>query len=188
MAIPRGEDERLEPVLAREGCVPTMHFVSTPLWWRLRGGAGDAWGPARSPRGIRRGLGGEGRPAAMAESAPARVRVHLARTWGRVRVAELLAGAGLGGRDSGAAGGPGAAAGEHRRSPATPGLCPNRLRPLPRGVGAPAPRAIAEQLLRGLFRVLGFATVPTSFVAPRDTLSGLERRCGWEALGPPRCL
>lgn len=95
-------------------------------------------------------------------------------------MAELLAGAGLRGPDSGGAGGPGgsrAAAGERRPPPATPGLCPPPLRLLPRRAGAPAPRTVAEKLLRGLFRVLGFATVPTLF---RHALPGWRGGALWK--------
>lgn len=58
-------------------------------------GQGAPTGPARSTRGIRWCPGVERRLAAMAESAPARVRVLPARIAGAFGKAELLAGAGL---------------------------------------------------------------------------------------------
>lgn len=65
---------------------------------------GAPCGPARTPRRIRRGPGVGGRLAAMAESAPARVRVLLARTRGRVRDGGAPAGAGLRGAGLGGRG------------------------------------------------------------------------------------
>lgn len=114
-------------------------------------------GPARSPRGIRWRPAVEGRLAAMAESAPARVRVLLARLGGAFGMAEPLAGAGLG--VLGAA----ARAGEDRPPLATPGLCPPPGRFLPRLAGAPSVTAPWLGNFSGLLHVLGFLTVPTRF-------------------------
>lgn len=50
------------------------------------------------------------------------------------------------------------------------------------------PGVLAEKLLRGLFHVLGFATVPTCFRrALRESVSRLVRRREWETLGPRHC-
>lgn len=124
----------------------------------------------------------EGRLAAMAESAPARVSVLPAPARGRVRDGGAPTGAGLRGADRGGAGRPRAAAGEANADlPPTPrgpsaGLYPRRL--LPRRARASAPRAFAEKLLGGLFHVLAFATVPTRF------RRALARWRGLETLGP----
>lgn len=147
--------------MALEGRTPTMHLVSTRRWWRLRGGAAAPTGPARSARVIGRGPGVEGRLAAMAESAPTRVRVLPAPVAGAFGMAELLAGAGLRSSHPCGAGGPGAprapraVSSEYRPPPTTPGHCFPPLRLLPCGAGTPAPHTVAEKLLRGLFWVFG---------------------------------
>lgn len=133
-------------------------------------------GPARSPRGIRWRPAVEGRLAAMAESAPARVRVLLARLGGAFGMAEPLAGAGLG--VLGAA----ARAGEDRPPLATPGLCP------PSSASGRSPQrhgTLAGKLLR-LVACSWISDCPHTFLrlANREPVSRLGRWRGLETLGP----
>lgn len=130
------------PSWLRRAALPQCTLCQHGAGGRFEEGPKVPRGPARSPRGIKWGPAVEGRLAAMAESAPTRVRVLLARLGGAFGMAEPLAGAGL------CVPRVAARAGEDRPPPATPGLCPPPGRFLPRRARAPASRALAGKLLR----------------------------------------
>ena len=148
--------------------------MSTRSWWWLRGGAGDAQRTRAQSEGSRRGSAVDGRRAAMAESASARVRVPLARLGGAFGMAEPRGGAGCP---------PG---GRWRwwvpTCPRDPRALPTPVRFLPRGAGAPAPRTFAGNLLGGLFPVRGLVTVPTRFLrgAKESPFPGWRGGAGWK--------
>lgn len=145
--MPRGEEERLEPVLAREGRTPIMHLVSTRRWGQLRGGAGGAQRTRTHPEAYQAGpgcwgaTGSHGGVGACSGKSPPGADPR-ARSGRRSP--------GRGGASRCGAGRPWSAAGVGQRRPprATPEFCPPpvgflRVGPQPQ-CHAPSPRNLSE--------------------------------------------
>ena len=101
--MPRSEDERLAPVLAREGRTPIMHLVSTRRWGQLRGGVRGAQRTRTHPEAYQAGpgcwgaTGSHGGVGACSGKSPPGADPR-ARSGRRSPAGAGLRGAGLGGR------------------------------------------------------------------------------------------